>query len=247
MRYQRFDIPTEGGACPAHLFAPDDERRYPAIIFFMDAGGIRPAALAMARRLASAGYVVLLPDLFYRFGPYDPIDVPTVLAEGFMQVLGPMMASTSNAKAAQDVMYFLKCLDARGDVQPGPFGAVGFCMGGGMAIAAAGTWPDRFAAVASFHGGNLATNASDSPHRYAPKLRAELYLAVAEGDDSYPPAMAERFEGALRSAQVSYQSDVYPAAHGWMKPDFPVYDPDAAERGWREMLLFFDRTLHIHD
>jgi carboxymethylenebutenolidase len=244
--HQRIDIATGDGNCPVHLFTPDRQGRFPAIVFFMDAGGIRPTVLAMADRLASAGYVVLLPDLFYRFGPYGPIDVPEVLAGGFMEVLGPMMASTSNAKAAQDTGSFLKCLDARGEVRPGSFGAVGFCMGGGMAIAAAGIWPDRFAAVASFHGGNLATDASDSPHRYVPSLRAELYLAVAEGDDSYPPAMAERFEGALRTAQVSYSSEAYPATHGWMKPDFPVYDPDAAEHGWREMLAFFGRTLHHH-
>jgi carboxymethylenebutenolidase len=247
MHHQRISISTQDGICPTHLFAPGDRRRYPVIIFFMDAGGIRPTALAMAQRLASAGYVVLLPDLFYRFGPYDPIDVREVLAGGFAKVLGPMMASTSNAKAAQDVGVVLDYLEARDEVRPGPVGAVGFCMGGGMAIAAAGTWPDRFAAVASFHGGNLATDASDSPHRYAADLRAELYLAVAKDDVSYPPAMAERFEGALRASRVTYRSETYPAAHGWMKPDFPVFNDDAAERGWREMLSFFDRRLHPND
>ena len=112
-----------------------------------------------------------------------------------------------------------------------------------MAIAAAGTRPDRFAAVASFHGGNLATEAPDSPHSYATRLDAELYIAVAENDGSYPPAMAEQFEHALNEAGVSYHSETYPAAHGWMKPDFPVYDETAAEHGWREMLAFFRRTL----
>lgn len=112
-----------------------------------------------------------------------------------------------------------------------------------MAIAAAGTRPDRFAAVASFHGGNLATEAPDSPHSYATRLDAELYIAVAENDGSYPPAMAEQFEHALNEAGVSYRSETYPAAHGWMKPDFPVYDETAAEHGWREMLAFFRRTL----
>ena len=110
-------------------------------------------------------------------------------------------------------------------------------------MAAAGTRPDRFAAVASFHGGNLATDADDSPHRYAPKLEAELYIAAAENDGSYPPTMAERFEHALNAVQVSYSTETYPAAHGWMKPDFPVYDEAAAEHGWRELLAFFDRTL----
>lgn len=112
-----------------------------------------------------------------------------------------------------------------------------------MAIVAAGTNPARFAAVASFHGGNLATDAPDSPHRFAPKLQARLYIAAATDDDSYPPEMAERLETALREGEVSFQAETYPAAHGWMKPDFPVFDAVAAEQGWRAMLAFFDREL----
>ena len=122
-------------------------------------------------------------------------------------------------------------------------GAVGFCMGGGMAIVAAGTHPERFAAVASFHGGNLATDAPTSPHLVAPTLKAEVYVAAAENDRSYPPEMAERLEAALAQAGVRYAAETYPAAHGWMMPDFPVYDRSAAERGWDAMLALFERTL----
>jgi carboxymethylenebutenolidase len=131
----------------------------------MDAGGIRPTVLGMAERLADAGYVVLLPDLFYRFGPYGPFD-PTEIFKGDVRaILGPLMRTTGNAKAAEDTAAFLAYLDTRDDVKGEKIGAVGFCMGGGMAIAAAGVWPDRFAAVASYHGGNLATDASDSEGR----------------------------------------------------------------------------------
>ena len=115
-----------------------------------------------------------------------------------------------------------------------------------MAITAAGVYPDRFGAVASFHGGNLATDAPTSPHLVAPKLEAEVYVAAAEEDRSYPPEMAKRFEDALAAAGVRYRAETYPAAHGWMKPDFPVYDQAAAEHGWRELFAFFDRTLHQH-
>ena len=107
----------------------------------------------------------------------------------------------------------------------------------------AATRPDRFAAVASFHGGNLATDAPSSPHSFASRLKAELYIAAAENDSSYPPAMAERFRRALEQAGVRYRTETYPAPHGWMKPDFPVYDKAAADRGWHEMLSFFERTL----
>lgn len=112
-----------------------------------------------------------------------------------------------------------------------------------MAIATAGTLPDRFAAAASFHGGRLATDQPNSPHLLAPRIEAELYIAAAENDGSYPPEMAERFEAALGEAGVRYCVETYPAAHGWMKPDFPVYDHEQAERGWSAMLELFGRVL----
>lgn len=237
------NIQTRDGQCPSHVVTPAGDGPWPAVIFYMDAGGIRPAVIAMARRLASAGYVVLLPDLFYRYGPYGPFVPAEVFAGDVRAILGPLVATTGNDKAAEDTGAFLAHLDTRGDVAGRKVGAVGFCMGGGMAIAAAGTCPDRFAAVASFHGGDLATDAPTSPHLVVPHLQAEVYVASAENDPSYPPEMAARFEQALAQAGVWYSAETFPAAHGWMKPDFPVYDQVAAERGWAEMLALFRRTL----
>ncbi|WP_175105061.1 dienelactone hydrolase family protein [Pararobbsia alpina] len=244
MTYEKVNISIRDGVCPVHVFTSNAGTRLPAIIFYMDAGGVRPAVLGMAQRLADAGYVVLLPDLFYRYGPYGPFDPVEVFKGDVRSILGPLMATTGNEKAAEDTGALLTYLDTRTDVDHKNIGAVGFCMGGGMAIAAAGTYPDRFAAVASFHGGNLATDAPGSPHRYAPQLKAELYIAAAEGDESYPLPMAQRLENALDQAGVRYFGETYiGAAHGWMKPDFPVYDPVAAERGWSRMIEFFDRIL----
>jgi carboxymethylenebutenolidase len=243
MAHDQIVITTPDGHCPAHLFTPADGQGGPAIIFYMDAGGIRPTVLAMAERLANAGYVVLLPDMYYRYGAYGPFDPKEVFKGDFRAILGPLMATTGNAKAAADIDAYIGYLDQRSEVHGQRIGAVGFCMGGGMAIASAGARPERFAAVASFHGGNLATDAADSPHRAASVLQAELYIAAAENDGSYPPEMAERFEKALSDAGVTYSSETYPAKHGWMKPDFPVYDEKAAEHGWKQMLAFFARTL----
>ncbi|MGI4878062.1 MAG: dienelactone hydrolase family protein [Janthinobacterium lividum] len=243
MPYEQTTITTRDGECPAHVFTAGAGRHSPAVILYMDAGGIRPAALGMAEQLSRAGYVVLLPDPFYRYGAYGPFDPKEMFKGDFRAILGPLMATTGNLKAAEDTEAFLAYLDTRSDVEGDKAGAVGFCMGGGMAITAAGTLPDRFAAVASFHGGNLATNAADSPHRYALTLKAEVYIAAAENDGSYPLAMAEQFEHALEQAHVPFRSESYPAAHGWMMPDFPVYDEGAAKHGWREMPAFFARTL----
>ena len=243
MQGEQVVVPTRDGVCVTRVLTPAGKGPWPAILFYMDAGGIRPAVTAMAQRLADAGYLVLLPDLFYRYGPYGPFVPGQVFAGDFRAILGPLMATTGNDKAAQDTGALLAWLDTRDDVAGRRVGAVGFCMGGAMAIVAAGTWPDRFAAVASFHGGNLATDTPTSPHLLAPALQAEIYIAAAENDDSYPPAMAGRFEEALAGAEVRYTAQTFPAAHGWMKPDFPVHDHAAAERGWNAMFALFRRTL----
>jgi len=228
------------------MCTPNGTGPWPAAILYMDAGGIRPAALEMAEHLADAGYAVMLPDPFYRYGPYGPLVPKEVFAGDARAILGPLMATTSTAKAAEDTGAFLAYLNARPDVTEERVGAVGFCMGGGMAIASAGAFPARFAAVASFHGGNLATDEPTSPHLAAPHLKAELYVAAAANDDSYPPAMAEKFERALSESGVRYRTETYPAAHGWMVPDFPVFDQLAAARGWRELVDFFARTLQVN-
>ena len=244
MPHEHLTIRTADGACPSFCFTSQEASGpRPAAIVYMDAGGIRPAVMEMAQRLADAGYIVLLPDLFYRYGPYGPFVPREVFAGDFRAVLGPLMATTDNLKGAADTEALLEYLNARDDVAGSKVGAVGFCMGGGMALAAAGTWPDRFGAVASFHGGRLATDDPTSPHLFAPRLTAEIYIAAAENDSSYPPEMAASFQAALDSAGVRYSAETYPAAHGWMMPDFPVYDHDQAERGWTELLRFFARTL----
>ena len=121
---------------------------------------------------------------------------------------------------------------------------MGFCMGGGMAITAAGTFPDRFVAAASFHGGSLATEAPTSPHRMVPRIEAEVYVAHADNDALCPPPMVERLSQAFDDAGVRCVAETYAgAAHGWMVTDFPTFDAVASERGWRAMLALFDQTL----
>lgn len=245
MVHEQVAIRTCDGVCHTHVMSPDDSGGpWPATIFYADAGGIRPALIEMAQCLADAGYIVLLPDLFYRYGSYGPLVPKEVFKGDVGAILGPLMATTGNVKAAEDTEAFLAYLATRSDVAGKKVGAVGFCMGGGMAITSAARFPDHFAAVASFHGGNLATDAPDSPHLLTPKLKAELYVAGADNDGSHPPAMAERLETALTEVGVKHLAEIYPgAAHGWMVPDFPVYDQASAKRGWKSMLALFSRNL----
>ena len=150
MNQEHVDIQTKDGTCKASVLTPEGKGRWPAVIFYMDAFGIRPAMIEMANHIAKQGYVVLLPDLFYRFGAYGPYDPKEVLKGDFRAIIGPMMGSTDNHKTAEDTSAFLAYLDSRGDVAGKKVGTVGFCMGGGMALTAAGYYPDRVAAGREF-------------------------------------------------------------------------------------------------
>ena len=239
-------IRTKDGTCPTSVFKPDGAGRWPAVIFYMDGLAIRPVLHDMCARIAREGYVVLLPDMFYRAGPYEPLDPKVVLGGGdFRKALGHLFASTDNQRAAEDTEAFLAHLDMRTDVSGRKVGTTGYCMGGGMSLTAAGTYPDRIAAAASFHGGNLATDSPTSPHRLAPKMKGFVYVAGADRDDSYPPEMHARLEQALSDARVPHRCEIYPdALHGFTMADFPVYKEDAAERHFSELRALYARWLH---
>lgn len=242
-------IPTPDGAARAFAFTPDDgQGPWPAVIFYMDAPAIRPALFEMAERLASHGYYVLLPDMFWRVGPYEPIDMAKVMKDETVrrEVFGRMMGSTDPERSMRDTGAFLDFLAAQPQAAPGPVGVTGYCMGGGLALRAAGTFPDRIAAAGAFHGGRLATDAPDSPHLLAPRIKARVLVAGADEDAGFPPEQADRLKAALDEAGVENEVTIYKGArHGYAPPDMPVYDRDASERHWRELLDLLDGTLKV--
>jgi carboxymethylenebutenolidase len=215
------------------------------VIFYMDGLGIRPSLLEMGQRLADGGYLVLLPDLYYRFGPYTPLD-PKALAQSgtVMEAIGPMFATTGPHKAVADTAGFLAWLDTRRDVRGEGVGITGYCMGGAMTLTVAGEHPQRIAAAASFHGGGLVIDQPDSPHLSARKAKGQLYIAHAVQDPYCPAEMIVALDTALDEAGVDYRSEVYEGAlHGWTVPDAPPYDHEAAERHWDALFALLKGAL----
>ncbi len=173
---QNIEIKTKDGLAPCHFFTPPRTGSRPAVIFYMDAIGIRPALFDMAQRLASSGYYVLLPNLYYRSGPIKPFDAATIFKEGpERDRMMPLVRSLNHKLVMEDTASFLDFLQQQPTIAGQKIGCVGYCMGGGFALSAAGTFPDRIAAAASLHGGRLATDQPDSPHLLAPKMRAEAF------------------------------------------------------------------------
>jgi carboxymethylenebutenolidase len=241
----KIEILTRDGACPGYEFRPAGAGPFPAVLVFMDGIGIRPAVLEIGERLAQHGYFVLLPDLFYRSGPYAPMDPHTVFAvpEQRKVLFEKFFAPATPANVMSDTRAFLDFLAAHPDVKPGSIGTTGYCMGGLMCLTAAGTFPDRIVATATYHGGRLATDAPDSPHLLAPKIRSRVYVAGAIEDASFPDEMKARLEAALTEAGVRHTIETYPAKHGWVFRDTPVYDAAASERHWQTLLALFQETL----
>jgi carboxymethylenebutenolidase len=212
----------------------------------MDAPAIRPAMFEMGERLAQAGYFVVLPDMFWRAGPYPPLDI--VKARAGDPEMGALFAklrgSTDVAKQMTDIAGCLDWIAKQPQAKAGPVGVTGYCMGGGIALRAAGTFPERIAVAASFHGGNQATDAEDSPHLLAPKMKAKILVAGADEDRGFDEAQCERLDKALKGAGLDAEVSIWKGArHGWVPTDMPVYNPEAAERHWRELVVLFDGVL----
>ena len=230
---KQISIKTDDGTCPAYEFGTG-----PSVLFYIDGIGMRPAMHELGERLGAAGYHVLMPDVFYRIGPYtapEPAKLfsdPAVRDDWFKRAF----ANASAELAMRDTRAYLAAL-------PGKVATTGYCMGGRLSLTSAGTYPDRIVAAAAYHPGGLATDAPDSPHLLASKVKAKLYIGAASDDQSFPEEQQQRLAAAYQAAHVDYQLEVYPAKHGWVPSDTPMHDTAAAERHWTTLLDLLARTL----
>lgn len=248
LRSSSVDILTSDGTADAYLTSPDDGRQHPGVLVFMDAFGPRPRLAEMADHIAEHGYVVLVPNVFYREGRAPLIETADLMdpeARGRMfEVLMPMMQRLAPDLAMRDADAYLDYLGGLDEVSDGPVGVTGYCMGGALALRTAAHRPDRVAAVAAFHPARLATDAPDSPHLLVDRLRAEVYVASADADQGMPPEQQARLDDALTAAGVAHACEQYDGAqHGFTMSDTAVYDQAATERHWTELLGLLSRRL----
>ncbi len=248
---EEIEIRTADGAAGGFLSRAEEAgRREPGVIFLTDIGGIRPSKRGMARRLAGAGYTVLMPNLFYRTGEPPVIDIsPGFEDEGVRRRLGELRASLPPEAVERDAGAYVDFLAAQDSVAEGGMSVVGFCFAGGMAMRIAAARPDRIAVAASFHGGGLVTDAPTSPHLLLPRInKARLYFGHATQDRGMTAAAIEKLDRALDAWGGRYESKIYEGAlHGWTVPDSPVYDEAQAERAFQKLTELFAETLRNLD
>lgn len=241
---QTVEIPVRDGAVTTFIVHPERDGPHPVILFFMDAPGIREELRDMARRLATAGYYVMLPNLYHRRGVLELSDLPPLPAEQARERMFDHMASINIPLVMDDGDALLDFADRDPAASPRKAGAVGYCMSGQYAINFAARHPERIAAAASIYGVQLVTDQDDSPHLAAQRGAAELYFACAETDHWAPLEMVEALDQAMKAHEVNAEVELYPGVeHGFAFPQRPVYDKAAAERHWERLHSLFRRRL----
>ena len=238
---RQFDIATPHGATTTFIVHPERYGPHPVVFFFMDAPAIREELRDMARRLATSGYYVILPNLYYRagvmeIGPLGDADVRTRMME--------LMNGLTIDMVMSDTRALLAFVDQDPAASDGPMGAVGYCMSGQFSINAAANFPDRFAAAASLYGTFLVTDQPSSPHLMARKAEAELYFGCAETDRWAPMETVEALTKSLADDKINAEVELYPGVeHGFAFPQRAAYNKAAAERHWERLIALYRRRL----
>ncbi len=241
---RQIDIPAKDGRITTFIVHPERNGPHPVILFYMDAPGIREELRDMARRLATVGYYVVLPNLYYRANVMELGPLPRDPEAPERKRMFELMASINIAMVMDDTDALLAFTDADKAALKTPIGTVGYCMSGRYALSAAVRYPDRVTAAASIYGTHLMTDQPDSPHLTVRHAKAELYIACAEIDHYVPLEMVAPLREALHKSGVNAEVELYPAAeHGFAFPLRPVFNKEAAERHWERLFALYRRRL----
>ena len=237
---QAVSISTPDGTADAFFVRPASGK-HPGVILWPDIAGLRDAYKEMGRRLASAGYAVLVVNHYYRS---SPAPILATMAEWRTPVgqekLKPMIAALSPEGATRDAIAFVAWLDRQRSVNTKRgIGSQGYCQTGSFAMRTAAAVPARVKAVGSFHGGGLVTEAPNSPHRTFALTRASYLIAIARNDDARAPADKDALRAAAAAAGRPAEIEVYAADHGWCTLDAPIYDKAEADRAWGRLLAMY--------
>jgi carboxymethylenebutenolidase len=241
---QQIEIPTKDGHTTTFISHPERGGPFPVIIFYMDAPAIREELRDMARRLATSGYYVMLPNLYYRSGVMELGPLPADPEAPERKRMFGYMNSINIPMVMEDTRALLAYADSQPAARANIVGTVGYCMSGRYAINAATHFPERVKAAASIYGTHLATDQPDSPHLAGQKTKAELYFGCAETDVYAPMEIIEKVKQGVKDSDANGEVEIYPGTHhGFAFPKRPVYHRDAAERHWERLLALYRRNL----
>jgi len=252
MKERFVEIPTPSGRMETFVTHPEQDGPFPPVIIYMDIWGVREELFEIARRVGTAGYYCMVPDLYYREGKVSHefrdaqnrmISLHALDRERQQQVTAPGRR-LSNRMVVDDTGAILEFLSRGEPVRSGGVGAIGYCMGGRHVLCVAGAFPERIVASASLHGTRLISDDADSPHRRVADFRGELYCGFAETDPYAPLAMIKELDELLRPCGVAYRYAIHGGAvHGYALPNRDIFDARAAARDWEMIFAMFHRQI----
>jgi len=249
------DIVTADGRMETFVTHPERHGPFPAVIVYMDVWGIREELYDIARRIATVGYYVVLPDLYYRHGRIRHeyrangrmLSLHALPKAEQEKVLAPLASLTDTMVVADTgaLIAHLTAESKRGEpVEPGAMGSLGYCMGGRHIVSVAAAYPDYFKASAGLHPTSLISDRTDSPHKVLANLSGELYCGFPEQDPYAPLSMIEEFRALLAPCPVAYRHIVHKGSlHGYALPDRDIYDKQAANRDWEVIFDMYRRHI----
>jgi len=245
-------VPTKAGVMECFVSHPEENAPFPAVVLYMDIWGVREELYDVARRVASVGYYVILPDLYYRQGKvrqafYDAEgkqrSFQALSPEEQQQVLQPLFA-LKDEMVLEDTAALIDFLGKGEAVKAGPMGCYGYCLGGRLILRVAGAFPDRFKASAGMHGTDIVTEGPDSAHLAAVTAQGEIYMGYGELDKFSTPPVIETMRQTLSNRGFRYRYAVHKNIHhGYGLPDRDVYDTASTNRDWENIFAMFHRQI----
>lgn len=207
----------------------------PGILVFPDARGLDDFTRERARRLVEQGYAAMACDFYGNGTLFDTVEA--ALSSAY-ELVGSTDKIGARAGAA------MKALSEQKGVDPTKIAALGYCMGGNVAVELARTGVDLAAAVA-FHGGCV-------PPRYqeSKRIKAKILICTGADDPFIPLGMRIAFEEDMRQAGVDFRLHLYGRVrHSFTVPDIDQlglaaskYEPAADARSWLEMKALFSEV-----
>ena len=219
----------DGQSARGYLAEPLHAAGAPAVVVIQEWWGVNDQIRGVAERLASAGYLALVPDL-YR-------GKSTVEAEEAHHLMTGLNFSDAASQDIRGAVQFLK-------VRAGKVGVTGFCMGGALTLLALCMVPEVDAGVVWY---------GCPPLEYvdATKIKVPLQAHWATQDEFFPIATVDQLQDMLRDARVNFDFHRYMARHGFANETavgpgrLPAtqYDPVWAQQAWDRTFTFFGRWL----
>jgi carboxymethylenebutenolidase len=220
------EFSTSAGPTHGYLATPGDEQG-PAVIVLQEWWGIEGHIRSVCDRLADAGFYALAPDLYGGETTTQPSEAQQKMMALSMDKVEPQMCGAAEHLAALD------------GVQGAGVGALGFCLGGGLAVWAAATCPKVTAAVSYYY-----VMPHGKPDFTAVKGPVLGHFGTA--DEFIPYDDAKALESELREAGVDVTFHYYDGAgHAFFNETdrLGTYDPAAAGLSWERSVSFLREAL----